>query len=68
MTLYQRWMMSGECTECGNHTLECNCDYTICEKCAMLKVRGDDFCIQCLIAESRELIKRVDEKYGKYYG
>jgi hypothetical protein len=50
---------------CGNHTLECDCDYELCEKCDRIKLRGDKFCIHCLLEESRRLIKHVDEKYGK---
>lgn len=59
--------MSGECEMCGNHTLECDCNYEMCEKCNSVKIRGDNFCISCLINQSRELIKFVDENLEKYY-
>jgi hypothetical protein len=59
--------MSGECEMCGNHTLECDCSYEMCEKCNSIKIRGDNFCIACLINQSRELIKFVDENLEKYY-
>ncbi len=59
--------MSGECEKCGNHTLECDCTYSRCQKCNHVTLRDDKFCIHCLLEESRSLIKHVDEKFGKYY-
>lgn len=53
--------MSGECEKCGNHILECECPYTRCSECKGIFFKDDKFCINCLLEESRALIKHVDE-------
>lgn len=60
--------MPSDCHQCGEHTLDCQCNLEKCPKCGRIIYRFDQTCIQCLIQESRELIKKTDENLKIYFG
>ncbi len=53
--------MSGECCRCGEHTLDCMCNYDKCTKCNAVIYMIDKTCMKCLIQESKELLKKSYE-------
>lgn len=55
--------MSGECDECGNHSLDCDCPYTTCSECKGIIFKGDKICIGCLLAQTKKLIEDSENTF-----
>ena len=60
--------MSGECDQCGEHTLDCICNEKKCPICKQWIYRADNICMTCLIQESRDLIKKTKEHLRRLNG
>lgn len=58
--------MSGECDKCGEHGLDCMCNYRLCQVCEIVIYRRDGTCMNCLIKEARDFSESINKKIMNY--
>jgi hypothetical protein len=53
--------MCRSCDICGDHILDCMCNYEKCQKCNAVIYRKDKKCMKCLIHSAKMLLKQSRE-------